>query len=60
VLTQGGPGSATEVLTYRVYQTAFVSRAFTLATAFALLLLLLLLVFRWRQLRLVRKVMGHA
>jgi len=60
VLTQGGPGAATQVFSYRVYQTAFVARAFTLATAFALLLLVVLLVFRWPQLRLVRKVVGRA
>jgi multiple sugar transport system permease protein len=60
VLTQGGPAESTDVLVHRIYQTGFVSQAFALATALALLLSVALLVFRWPQLRLLRKGTAHA
>jgi multiple sugar transport system permease protein len=60
VLTQGGPAESTDVLVHRIYQTGFLSQAFALATALALLLSVALLVFRWPQLRLLRKGTAHA
>ena len=60
VLTQGGPAESTDVLVHRIYQTGFVSQAFAMASALALLLSVVLVVFRWPQLRLVRKETAHA
>ena len=60
VLTQGGPAESTDVLVHRVYQTGFVSQAFAMASALALLLSVVLVVFRWPQLRLLRKETAHA
>jgi len=60
VLTQGGPAQATDVLVHRIYQTGFVSQALAMACALALLLFVVLLVFRWPQLRLLRKGTAHA
>ena len=60
VLTQGGPAQTTDVLVHRIYQTGFVSQALAMACALALLLSVVLLVFRWPQLRLLRKGTAHA
>jgi multiple sugar transport system permease protein len=60
VLTQGGPADATDVVAYRVYQTAFASRAFAVASALGLIFFGLLLIFRWPQLRLLRRAVRHA
>jgi len=60
VLTQGGPAQATDVLVHRIYQTGFVSQALAMACALALLFSVVLLVFRWPQLRLLRKGTAHA
>ncbi|HZE93777.1 MAG TPA: sugar ABC transporter permease, partial [Gemmatimonadales bacterium] len=60
VLTQGGPAQTTDVLVHRIYQTGFVSQALAMACAVALLLSVVLLVFRWPQLRLLRKGTAHA
>ena len=60
VLTQGGPAQATDVLVHRIYQTGLVSQALAMACALALLLSVVLLVFRWPQLRLLRKGTAHA
>lgn len=53
VLTQGGPSRSTDVIVYRVYQTAFGSQALGMASALGLLLLILLLLLRWPQLKLL-------
>ncbi|HEV8511036.1 MAG TPA: sugar ABC transporter permease, partial [Gemmatimonadales bacterium] len=56
VLTQGGPPRhSTDVLIYRVYQTAFGSQALGLATALGLLVFILLLLLGWPQLKLLGK-----
>jgi ABC-type sugar transport system permease subunit len=57
VLTQGGPPPrhSTDVLVYRVYQTAFGSQALGLATALGLLVFILLLLLGWPQLKLLGK-----
>lgn len=60
VLTQGGPGQATQVPVLRVYQTAFGAQSFGAASALALLLFVVLLVLRWPQLWLLRKVVPDA
>jgi len=60
VLTQGGPAQATDVLVHRIYQTGLVSQALAMACALALLFSVVLLVFRWPQLRLLRKGTAHA
>ncbi len=60
VLTQGGPAESTDVLVHRIYQTGFASQALAMASAVALLLSLVLLVFRWPQLRLLRKDTARA
>jgi len=60
VLTQGGPAQATDVLVHRIYQTGFVSQALAMACALALLFSVVLLVFRWPQLRLLRRGTAHA
>src|SRR6266540_3349330 len=60
VLTQGGPAESTDVLVHRIYQTGFVSQAFAMASALALLLSIVLLAFRWPQLRVLRKETARA
>jgi ABC-type sugar transport system permease subunit len=57
VLTQGGPFPlhATDVLVYRVYRTAFGPQALGLACALAFMLGLMTLLFRWPQLRVLRR-----
>ena len=62
VLTQGGPlpAHSTEVLVHRIYQTAFGSQAFGMASALALLTLAVLLILRWPQLRLLGKQVERA
>jgi len=60
VLTQGGPAQATDVLVHRIYQTGLVSQALAMACALALLFSVVLLVFRWPQLRLLRRGTAHA
>jgi sn-glycerol 3-phosphate transport system permease protein len=41
VMTQGGPGGATDVLVYRLYQDAFVSARWGIASAQSILLFVL-------------------
>ena len=60
VLTQGGPAESTDVMAHRIYQTGFVSQAFAMASGLAIVLSAVLLVFRWPQLRLLRKGSAHA
>jgi multiple sugar transport system permease protein len=62
VLTQGGPLPlhSTDVLVHRIYRTAFGPQALGMASALALMLAAVLLVFRWPQLKLLRRQMRHA
>jgi ABC-type sugar transport system permease subunit len=54
IMTGGGPGTATQVLVFRIYEEAFVLSGFGYASAMALALLLMVLVFtvfqfRWQE-----------
>jgi len=62
VLTQGGPlpFHSTDVLVFRIYQTAFGSQALGVAGALALMLGVMLLIFKWPELRLLRRQARHA
>jgi ABC-type sugar transport system permease subunit len=53
VLTDGGPLHATDVMVYRIYQTAWEFLQFGYASALALLLFLLLFGATWAQFRLL-------
>lgn len=57
VLTQGGPFPlhSTDVLVHRIYRTAFGPQALEVASALAVMLALISFVFRWPQLRLLRR-----
>jgi multiple sugar transport system permease protein len=60
VLTQGGPVHSTDVLVHRVYRTAFGPHALGMASALAVMLAAITLVFRWPQLKLLRRQARHA
>jgi len=62
VLTQGGPLPlhSTDVLVHRIYRTAFGPQALGMAGALALMLAVILLVFRWPQLKQLRRQARHA
>jgi len=62
VVTQGGPFPlhATDVVVHRIYRTAFGPQALGMASALALMLGIVLLIFRWPQLKLVRRQERHA
>jgi len=60
VLTQGGPLHSTDVLVLRIYRTAFGPQALGMASALAVMLAVILLVFRWPQLKRLRKAAQHA
>jgi len=54
VMTGGGPGTATQVLVYRIYEEAFVLSNFGYASAMAVVLFLIVLLFtifqfRWQE-----------
>ncbi len=54
VMTGGGPGTATEVLVFRIYEEAFVSSNFGYASAMAVVLFVIVLLFtifqfRWQE-----------
>lgn len=56
VMTEGGPGRATNVLVYEIYNEAFVKFNFGYASAIALVLFVMVLVitivqFKWNQIR---------
>jgi multiple sugar transport system permease protein len=62
VLTQGGPFPvhATDVVVHRIYRTAFGPQALGMASALALMLTVVVLIFRWPQLKLLRRQARHA
>jgi len=64
VLTQGGPPPlpfhSTDVVVFHVYRTAFGSQALGVASALAVMLGTILLIFKWPELRLLRRQAGHA
>jgi len=62
VLTQGGPipFHSTDVLVHRIYRTAFGSQALGVASALAVMLGAVLVIFKWPQVRLLRRVARHA
>lgn len=55
IMTQGGPGRATSVLVYVIYQQAFVNQNFGYASAMAFVLFMILLVVTIVQFRLQEK-----
>lgn len=55
IVTDGGPGNATDLYVFRVYQTAFQFRDFGYASALSYLLLIVILVLSVIQLRLGRR-----
>lgn len=59
VLTEGGPLHATDVIVYRIYQTAWEFLQFGRASALALLLFALLAVITWTQFRLLGRRVEH-
>ena len=60
VLTGGGPGRATEMISTRIYQTAWGDGRFGEAGALAVLLCVALLGATWAELRLLRRNERHA
>ena len=62
VLTQGGPFPlhATDVAVHRIYRTAVGAQAWGMTSALAVILALILLLFRWPQLRALRREVRHA
>jgi len=55
VLTGGGPGHATDVVAYRLYQAAWAFLQFGSASALSLLLFVVLFGATWGQLRLLER-----
>ena len=55
VLTSGGPGHATDVVAYRLYQAAWAFLQFGSASALSLLLFVVLVGATWGQLRLLKR-----
>jgi ABC-type sugar transport system permease subunit len=60
VLTGGGPLHATDVLAYRIYQTAWGDLRFGEAGALALLLFALLFAMTWTQFKLLKRRVEYA
>jgi multiple sugar transport system permease protein len=54
VMTEGGPSHATDVLVYRIYQTAWEFRRFDVAAAMSVVLCVLLLALTALQWRVVK------
>ena len=52
ILTFGGPGDSTEILSLHIYKTAFVSQRMGSAAAISLLLLMVVVILSWFALRL--------
>lgn len=55
ITTQGGPGEATKVLAYHIYNTAFVSSKFGYASALAMILCLIVIVVTLIQFKYEKK-----
>ena len=51
VLTFGGPGESTEVLSLHIYKTAFIGQKLGAASAISVLLLVVVMVLTWLALR---------
>ena len=60
VLTDGGPLHATDVIVYRIYQTAWEFLQFGYASALSLLLFLVLFGVTWAQFRLLGRRVEYA
>lgn len=55
IITEGGPGDATDLYVYRIFETAFTFRGIGYASALAYLLLVVILIFTVIQLRVGRR-----
>ena len=59
ITTQGGPGEATKVLAYHIYNTAFVSSKFGYASAIAMVLLAIIIVITLTQFKFEKKFTSY-
>ena len=59
ITTQGGPGEATKVLAYHIYNQAFVSAKFGYASAVAMILLAIIVLVTLVQFRFEKKFTGY-
>ena len=59
ITTQGGPGEATKVLAYHIYNTAFVSSKFGYASAIAMILLLIIITITLVQFKFEKKFTSY-
>ena len=55
ITTQGGPGEATKVLAYHIYNSAFVSLKFGYASSIAMVLMLIVVVVSIIEFKVERK-----
>jgi multiple sugar transport system permease protein len=60
VLTFGGPGDSTEILSLHIYKTAFVGQQLGVAAAISVLLLVVVALLSWGALRLSNPLKGDA
>lgn len=59
VLTFGGPGDATEILSLHIYKTAFVGQQLGVAAAISILLLVVVALLSWGALRISNPMKGE-
>ena len=59
VLTFGGPGDSTEILSLHIYKTAFVGQQLGVAAAISVLLLAVVAALSWGALRLSNPMQGE-
>jgi multiple sugar transport system permease protein len=59
VLTFGGPGDSTEILSLHIYKTAFVGQQLGVAAAISILLLAVVTLLSWGALRLSNPMKGE-
>ena len=59
ITTQGGPGEATKVLAYHIYNQAFVSAKFGYASAVAMILLAIIVLVTLVQFRFEKKFTSY-
>ena len=59
ITTQGGPGEATKVLAYHIYNTAFVSSKFGYASAIAMVLLVIIITITLIQFKFEKKFTSY-